>query len=126
MTRRRSPRAGRPTEAVIYDAVWRSGLGKARCRAFWDEHGRYCDRCHGHRRLQCHHGHYADQPGRERSSTLYALCRRHHRLVHRRHRREHPHDPWPYAKLTHVTRSVIRRGWWQRALRPGPARTGGH
>lgn len=118
----------------VHRELWSGPLGRARCRTFWREHGRFCDRCGWYRpflwfkrQLEVHHVHYRDDTGYESDDTLRALCSRCHDHVHAIHRRTYiwgrsywRRDLWPYEHLERVTDRCIRASWWRRALRRKP------
>ena len=103
-----------PWEAAVRRTGYRSLAWRQRRAQWYADHGRACRVCGTVRNIELHHLRYSVF-GLEPDCDLVALCRRHHRLVHRHHR------ALSGRSLADVTRATIRRRrWWWRLWRPVP------
>ena len=96
---------------------WASVAGRQRRAAWYARYGRCCRVCGATTTVELHHLRYT-VTGREPDEDLAALCRRHHQLVHRRHRAS-VYDG--SRDLAATTWGVIRlHRIWFRLWRPVP------
>ena len=104
MTRRRS-------EIAAHRAAWSGPAGRERRVAWYRRHGSGCRICGHAWPNELHHLTYMHRTGYEPDADLVALCPRHHRLIHTRHRRLG-------GALWRVTRRNIywRRLWYRHIL----------
>lgn len=88
--------------------AWSGPAGRNRRKDWYRAHGRRCRICGRTDDLELHHLTYQFVTGLEPDWALVSLCKRHHRLVHRRH-----HDG--NRSLATATTSTIRRHriWWR-------------